>query len=97
MSICSESISSLMFTKYYGELTMSVENPQNIPVSEYVLYHKISNGSFTEIQRFTDADFTNNSLVFQDKYLEEGKTYSFKLMAYGASNQLLGSSPEIQL
>jgi hypothetical protein len=75
--------------KDYAQLTLTVAPPASgcpLPISNYRLQRRQGQDAFSTIRELTLADFTAQNdiltLTMSDKYLEQKKTYTYRLIAF---------------
>ena len=76
-----KSISGWIITSYYGDVTIQVENLQEAPLSNLILYRSI-NGTESEIVHEIHPDeLVNGNYFYTDKYLERMSIYTYHVVA----------------
>ncbi|MFC2154958.1 Ig-like domain-containing protein, partial [Acidobacteriota bacterium] len=86
-----------IISRLYGKLEILVENLSNIPVSKYLIYRNVVDGEFKVINTFTDADLIDGAYSYNDKYLENDKTYTYKVEAVDADERVIAQSVEVTI
>ncbi len=86
------SITSWLITRLYGQLNISIQNEDNIPVSKYIIYRSENGSDYVGINEFYESDLNNRNYSFQDKFLTEGSSYSYYIVAVDNNNSVIGSS-----
>ncbi len=64
----------------YAKLNITVTGTGTGTVQKYILYRKSGSGGFAAIKEMTPAE-VGTSLVYYDKYLAKGVSYTYKLVA----------------
>jgi hypothetical protein len=85
---------ALTFKILVGELTFSIENPKNLPVTKYVIYRSVSGGEFEPIEEIESSAIVDNKYTFYDKNISTDSSYTYKVVAYDSSENLLSISEE---
>ncbi len=76
-----KTIRGWIITRDYGDITIHVDNLQEAPLSNLVLYRSI-NGTESEIVHEIHPDeLVNGSYSYTDKYLDRASTYTYHVVA----------------
>lgn len=79
----------------YGELELIVKKgDDDIQVSKYVIYRKISGFEYEIIKELSDSSIQDEKIVYLDKNLEENLNYTYKVVALNSNGDIIGSSNE---
>jgi hypothetical protein len=81
----------------YGRLVLLVDNPAAITVREFVLYRKSGTDAFQEVQRMAGSSILNGQGVFNNTFLENGVSYTYKVVALDALGAALKESNEVTI
>lgn len=65
--------------RQYGEVGLLVNNPGSTPISKYILYKKESDGGYEVMKEIPISEFKKGKYIYYDKYLDENKTYTYKV------------------
>ena len=79
--------------RQYGRIQFLIGNA-SVPVSEYRLMRRKGGEDFIVLKAIALSELQNNQFQMQDKYLEKGATYTYRVEAYDAAGQLIGISSE---
>ncbi len=79
--------------RHYGQIQFLVED-FGIPAAQYRILRKKGAGDFELLRAITPAELQNNQFQMQDKYLETGTAYTYRVEAYNAAGELYGFSVE---
>ncbi len=83
--------------KDYGKLYMTVKGSLN-DVSRFVIQRSVNGGAYEEIKSIDPSEFqSGGSYIYYDKYLEKGKTYKYKFIAFDNKGAKIAESNEIEL
>jgi len=86
-------IKAFRIMRQYGHIQFSVENI-DIPPAYYCIWRRKGSGAFIILRTIDPAELQNNRFQMQDKYLEKGTSYTYRVEAYNAAGQLVGISAE---
>jgi len=64
------------------------------PVAQYRLMRRKGSEDFVVLKTIASSELQNNQFQMQDKYLEKGIPYTYRLEAFDANGQLIGISSE---
>ena len=64
------------------------------PVAQYRLMRRKGDEGFITLKTIAPSELQNNQFQMQDKYLEKGIPYTYRLEAFDANGQLIGISSE---
>ncbi len=79
----------------YGELELIIKKKHDdIQVSKYVIYRKISGFDYEIIKELSDSSIQDDKIVYLDKNLEENLNYTYKVVALNSNGDIIGSSNE---
>ena len=79
--------------RQYGRIQFLIGSA-TVPVSQYRLMRLKSGEDFILLKTIMPSELQNNQFQMQDKYLEKGTTYTYRVDAYDAAGQLIGISSE---
>jgi uncharacterized repeat protein (TIGR01451 family) len=79
--------------RQYGQIQFLAEDFA-LPVAQYRILRKKGTGNFELLKTVTPAELQNGQFQMQDKYLEKGTAYTYRVEAYNVVGQLIGISPE---
>jgi len=82
------------FEIHAAELSIEIQNPGNIEVSEYIIHRKADNGSFEQIAAVNASEFNNNTYTYFDKNLNPDTSYTYKVTAHNSSGQIISVSEQ---
>ncbi|MCK7479255.1 MAG: hypothetical protein M0C28_19240 [Candidatus Moduliflexus flocculans] len=77
--------------RHYGHIQFTVENLEILP-AYYAIKRRKGSGAFIILRTITPSELQNNRFQMQDKYLEQGTTYAYRVEAFNSSGQLIGIS-----
>nr|NIM15472.1 hypothetical protein [Candidatus Aminicenantes bacterium]NIM82219.1 hypothetical protein [Candidatus Aminicenantes bacterium]NIN45430.1 hypothetical protein [Candidatus Aminicenantes bacterium]NIN88251.1 hypothetical protein [Candidatus Aminicenantes bacterium]NIO84608.1 hypothetical protein [Candidatus Aminicenantes bacterium] len=86
-----------LIRKQYAEIRLTVQNPGNIPVSQYIIYRKEAGTGTDQYQAIKDipgADIQEESRTFYDLLPQNDKSFTFKVEALDADGMVIGASEE---
>lgn len=78
----------------YARLEVIVNKSAPLDVTTYRLSRRSGSGTYQAIRDFTEADFANGVLVYNDTFLAVGTTYVYKLEALDCLGRTIASSNE---
>jgi hypothetical protein len=79
--------------RQYGRIQFLPGNT-SVQVSQYRLMRRKGNEDFIVLRTITPSELQNNQFQMQDKYLEKGTPYTYRVEVYDAAGQLIGISSE---
>jgi len=79
--------------RHYGQIQFLVDD-FGIQVSEYRILRRQGDGEFELLKSVAPGELQNSRFEMQDKYLESGTLYTYRVEAYNAEGHLLGISME---
>jgi hypothetical protein len=108
LSALRETERAWIISRLYGKLEISAVNLSEVPVAKYVIYRKVAaeglntlntntEGEFKAIATFTGADLENGFYTYDDKYLDQDKTYTYKVAAQDAAGAVIAVSQEVSI
>ena len=77
----------------YGQIQFLVEE-FGITVAQYNILRRTGAGEFELLKTVMPTELQNGRFEMQDKYLQNGSVYTYRVEAYNAVGQLLGISAE---
>ncbi len=80
--------------KIYGKISLTVENPQNIPIGEIQLLRKVNDGNFEVLKGFDPSDISANTIVYLDKFLHKNNSYQYKMVVTDTQGNILKQFPD---
>lgn len=83
-----------IITKYYGEVTFTVENIGAAPVSRVVIYRKVNDENYQPHLEIPADQLQNGSYTYIDKYLDPEVQYIYHITAFDSAGVIMGKSPE---
>jgi len=86
-------VKSFRNTKQYGQIDFMITHPE-VPMAECRILRSKGTEDFVLLKSVLPSELQNNQFQMQDKYLEKGITYTYRVEAYNASGQLVGISAE---
>lgn len=75
--------------RQYGQIQFTVENSA-FPAAYYCIRRRKGKGDFILFKTITPAELQNNHYQMQDRYLDKGATFTYRVEAYNASGQIIG-------
>jgi Leucine-rich repeat (LRR) protein len=82
---------------YYGEIQVTLNNPEASGVSAYVVLHRTGGGLWQLLNKVAPASIQNGRFVSYDKGLLSDGSYSYFVVAVDASGMVLARSEEITI
>jgi hypothetical protein len=83
--------------KHYGKIDITVDNPDAVPVSKFVVYRK-EGMDYQVVKEILPSELElqngNFSFTFTDEYLEKNVTYTYKVEALDLDGRVIGISNE---
>jgi len=64
------------------------------PIAQYRLMRRKGDEGFITLETIAPSELQNNQFQMQDKYLEKGTHYTYRVEAFGANGELIGISSE---
>jgi hypothetical protein len=83
-----------LITKFYGEISFTIENPQELPLHRVVIYKRDRDLPYYRLREISPAELDNGSYTYLDKYLRLGEVRSYHVTLYDASGAIIGKSNE---
>ena len=80
----------------YGKLTLNIEDPGNA-ATKFIIQKSTEGGVYQDIKSINSSEITGGTYIYYDKYLEKGKTYKYRFIAYDSTGTILAVSNEIEL
>ncbi len=80
------------FKVHFTELKFKIENPKNLPVVKYVVLRNASGAEFESIAVIEPSTLIDNSYTYYDKNIEKDISYTYKVIAYDGSGNILSES-----
>jgi hypothetical protein len=75
--------------RQYGQIQFTVENSA-FPAAYYCIRRRKGKGDFILFKTITPAELQNNHYQMQDRYLDKGTAFTYRVEAYNASGQIIG-------
>ena len=85
-----------LIQREYGRLTVTVNNPGSVEISSYVISRSID-GGVPATAGTVDASTVSSPWVYNDTFLEEGKTYTYRVLALDAQGNVIGATNAITI
>jgi len=86
-------IRALSIMRQYGAIRFLYANPDH-PAAQYRLMRRKGDEGFVMLKMIASSELQNNQFQMQDKYLEKGIPYTYRVEAFDANGQLVGISTE---
>ncbi len=80
--------------KDYGELTLTVENPNAVPVLKYIIYRGQGGGEYEAIREIPAADLQTGEFSFLDEFLDKDTEYTYKAEVVAPGGRVIEVSSE---
>ncbi len=87
---------SWSITREYGEISFQVET-NGLEVAAYRLLRRSGDGAFSVLREIATAELRGGAYHFQDKYLQSGVSYTYRVEALDARGNALGRSREVSI
>ncbi len=81
----------------YGKLTVAVDNPASIVVDVYVIYRNAGGQGYQILQQLGGSSVSGAQWNYNDTFLEQGTSYTYKIVAVDALGNIIGESNEISI
>jgi hypothetical protein len=81
----------------YAMIDFVAENIDTEIVDSCVLYRKAANGSFEEVTSFDTNIVAQRTFVHQDRFLDQGKSYTYKAEIRDKKGQVIATSQEVTI
>ena len=81
-----------LIKKDYGVLNIMMENITQVPVSRVEVHRKSGEEPSMVVGEVNSAEFLQGTCVFYDKFLDDGKIYTYQVKVYDLSGLLCGKS-----
>ncbi|MCX6556855.1 MAG: hypothetical protein NTW95_05400 [Candidatus Aminicenantes bacterium] len=88
-----QELKAFSILRQYGQIQFTVEI-SNIPASYYCILRRKGSGDFVLLRTIAPSELQNNRFQMQDKYLDKGIPYTYRVEAYNISGQLVGLPEE---
>ena len=76
----------------YGEISFTIENLDEVPVSTIVLLRRSMGGEFEELVHISPDELSNGRYSYSDRYLERTGRYTYQVVAYNSGGLVTGRS-----
>lgn len=86
-------VSAWVVVRQFGQITVTLENPENAELDKLILYRSIDGIDFQSIYETNIDELHNNTFTFQDKYLDTETRYIYTAKAFDADG-LVNSKSE---
>jgi hypothetical protein len=83
-----------LISKFYGEISFTIENPQQLPLHHIVIYKRDWDRPYYRLVEISPDELDNGSYTYVDKYLRLGEVRSYHVTLYDASGAIIGKSNE---
>jgi hypothetical protein len=83
-----------LIRKAYAKIDIAMENPGGIAVDKYVVYRKEEGGNYTAIKEIEAEEFQGSMHTCHDIQLERSRTYTYRVTAFNAEGEIIGTSTE---
>lgn len=85
----------LFISEHYGELELTVKNPEAVEVSRYIIFRKEENTDYEIIKTIpADEISMNEPYTHEDRGLDRDKKYTYIARAYNVKNEPIAVSAE---
>jgi C1A family cysteine protease len=82
MQVERESIGGWIVIRDYADITIHVNNLEEVPISKLVVERSFEGGEFSVLFELSPDDLENGSYYYMDKYLDRSSRYSYRATAY---------------
>ncbi len=83
-----------IINREYVKITATLENPESVPISKYLIYRKAPGEGFLVIGEVPNSEVPGNSFTYYDKDVEKKKQYTYKIEALGEDGTVVSASEE---
>ncbi len=80
----------------YGKLTVTVSNPGSFPIASYVISRTVGSGTPATVGQVS-ASTVASPWVYNDTFLENGTSYTYRILALDAQGLVVGASSTITI
>ncbi len=84
------------FLRLYGEINIQVRD-NGLPVNSFRLLRRRAEGAFSVITEISRSELQSGAYRFQDKYLQAGVSYIYRVEALDSRGNVLGRSADVPL
>ncbi|MGZ5495429.1 MAG: BACON domain-containing protein [Candidatus Aminicenantales bacterium] len=81
----------------YARLTVTFDNPAAVPVETFRVYRRSGAGAEEIVQQVDGASVTTSPFVVNDAFLEEGTSYTYRVVAVDVFGNVIAQSNEITI
>jgi len=81
----------------FGAVTVYTQNAGSAAVDRYVLYRMSAGGGYQPVADVSASQTRDGALTFQDKYLQPGIVYTYRVFAVNQSGETVAVSPEASI
>lgn len=81
-----------IIVKDYVKIEATVNNPDSIPISKFIIYRKAKGEEFLAIAEIPAAQ--GNSITYDDQDIDKNKQYTYKVVALDENGLMVGASEE---
>ncbi|MCP5102292.1 MAG: hypothetical protein GY950_02885 [bacterium] len=92
-----KSIKGWIIVRYYAEIDIQVQNINEVTISKLEIYRNVSNGAFELLHEVDAGQLVNGAYNYQDKYLDRGTQYSYRVVAYDGNGLPFSTSVTISI
>ena len=92
LTVSREVESAWLISREYGQVNLTINNMGGLDVARFVIYRSLDGGEFTAIHEFTPDEFIGNAYSFNDTFLDETSTYTYRVVAFNAAGVPIGAS-----
>jgi len=92
LSVVRKEDRALTLRVYYGEVTFTVFNPGNIPVSKYVVLRSDNGAAYHAIVELSTPNQAGGGFIYLDKTIQRNSAYSYQVIAYDSGGKILSLS-----
>jgi hypothetical protein len=86
-----------LIQREYGTLTITVDNPALIPIGQIIIYRKTGAGGYQNHQQISGSSIQGNQVIYHDTFLQNGVSYTYKVVALDVQGTPLGESAEVTI
>lgn len=88
---------ALILRREYGDLTFSASNWGNLTVNRYRIMRRENGGVYAVIKEVGPAELVNYNYKYLDRWLQTGRSYTYKIEALDDRGIAVGTSSEVSI
>jgi hypothetical protein len=83
--------------KQYGKIDVTTVNIGSMTVPRYIVYRREGGGVFSSLTEIQGSEAVNGSFTYYDKYLDQNRSYTYRVEALDSNGNVIAVSQEITI